>query len=544
MKYLLFINLLFLSVIISSQDIPPALKIKNATTKWQHMVVDDNFELDTFGLNDQNKFNCCVALNFDLFDSTLIVNNFCKNRIGDPHGYILQGIDIFSGKLKWQSIANNDNGLKDQEAYPYIYHRKDGHVDLLGFRKLGLPLTTFPGWRADVPSVPIRRIFDIETGQLISRDTDESDTVGINTPWLNGIMMPLTENKYAQVTNFLKDYQFYFKLRTMGLDPYNFDGLTHPTVQFTSDIPITVTSFSWAYNVFARYGEHSIVGLVTQQDQPTIGPLRTKVMKINMVNNSGEPDFELEFEKNIENKIKLPYASNGNFARINTHNGLIFISMVYLASGPKVKSWLLCLDSLGNEVFYIPSFELNETKNYTAFNLIGIQNNEIYFLCQPNSSGKGADIVKVTLAGEIKFLGSYESESPDHKLSNMRAIFTNFNEIIFSTVINSTYSYVAAFDPKDFNIDLTSTTEETNVINLFELQPNPSIDRITITIPEIHHAQSIYITDQTGRCVLQNQVSGNITEMDISPLQAGMYFVSLTDDAGRSIGRVEKLVKL
>ena len=94
-------------------------------------------------------------------------------------------------------------------------------------------------------------------------------------------------------------------------------------------------------------------------------------------------------------------------------------------------------------------------------------------------------------------------------------------------------------------LGLPSSTQDGSYTDaLFTISPNPSTNRVTITIPEIHHANNIYITDQTGRCVLQNRESSIITELDISALQAGMYFVSLTDDAGRSVGRVEKLVKM
>ena len=78
----------------------------------------------------------------------------------------------------------------------------------------------------------------------------------------------------------------------------------------------------------------------------------------------------------------------------------------------------------------------------------------------------------------------------------------------------------------------------------FSIAPNPSTNQITITTSEALSNSRIEIYDQIGRSVTSRRILSTATEIDISSLPTGLYFVSLVDDLGKRFGQVQKLVKI
>ncbi|MBK6499368.1 MAG: T9SS type A sorting domain-containing protein [Saprospiraceae bacterium] len=78
----------------------------------------------------------------------------------------------------------------------------------------------------------------------------------------------------------------------------------------------------------------------------------------------------------------------------------------------------------------------------------------------------------------------------------------------------------------------------------FSIAPNPSTNQITITTSEALSNSRIEIYDQIGRNIINHQISSSATEINISSLPTGLYFVSLVDDLGKRFGQVQKLVKI
>ena len=83
------------------------------------------------------------------------------------------------------------------------------------------------------------------------------------------------------------------------------------------------------------------------------------------------------------------------------------------------------------------------------------------------------------------------------------------------------------------------TPENTNQIetqNMFSLYPNPANTQVVINTNALQALGEVLITDMTGKIVKQFQTQKSTTEIDISTLENGIYFVK----AG---GVSQKLVK-
>jgi hypothetical protein len=78
----------------------------------------------------------------------------------------------------------------------------------------------------------------------------------------------------------------------------------------------------------------------------------------------------------------------------------------------------------------------------------------------------------------------------------------------------------------------------------FSIAPNPSTNQITVATTEALSNSQIEIYNQTGRHIINHQISSSAIEIDISSLPTGLYFVSLVDDLGKRFGQVQKLVKI
>lgn len=67
------------------------------------------------------------------------------------------------------------------------------------------------------------------------------------------------------------------------------------------------------------------------------------------------------------------------------------------------------------------------------------------------------------------------------------------------------------------------------------LYPNPVKEQLTITVPVGTRAIDLRILDAVGRTVHQQQLGGNIAEVDLKALPAGSYRCVLVTDAGRMV---------
>ena len=72
-------------------------------------------------------------------------------------------------------------------------------------------------------------------------------------------------------------------------------------------------------------------------------------------------------------------------------------------------------------------------------------------------------------------------------------------------------------------------------INLY---PNPASEKLTVT--SLYELESYKIYDVLGKLVSQGAANGNITDIDVSSLQTGLYFVNLSSGELQSTFKITK----
>ena len=68
------------------------------------------------------------------------------------------------------------------------------------------------------------------------------------------------------------------------------------------------------------------------------------------------------------------------------------------------------------------------------------------------------------------------------------------------------------------------------VNNLFRIIPNPSNDKITISSPELNGITQLSIFNISGEKVFERQLTNTETQIDISALPRGVYFVRVWNE--------------
>lgn len=72
------------------------------------------------------------------------------------------------------------------------------------------------------------------------------------------------------------------------------------------------------------------------------------------------------------------------------------------------------------------------------------------------------------------------------------------------------------------------------------LNPNPATDKITIEISELPIKSQISILNLNAQEILTRQITEPKTQLDISNLPSGVYFVQLTGDRTVEMGKIIK----
>lgn len=167
--------------------------------------------------------------------------------------------------------------------------------------------------------------------------------------------------------------------------------------------------------------------------------------------------------------------------------------------------------------------------------------NNIYFYKEkPDGSYQKAGEMINQNPALFAFLPHYMKQSDNGDL------FIQFSGILDSVYANQNFVlggwlYVCMIEGDKLGIRVNTEDYYTKA---FTIAPNPTSDHITVTTSETFTTGHILVNDQTGRIVAKSEITGDVTDMDTSSLSAGLYFISLVDQQGRQIGRVQKLVKM
>jgi hypothetical protein len=91
-------------------------------------------------------------------------------------------------------------------------------------------------------------------------------------------------------------------------------------------------------------------------------------------------------------------------------------------------------------------------------------------------------------------------------------------------------------NPEEVQQACLTIVEEAKTEEGIKIIPNPSTDKITISVPNGVTIDEVVIYNQTGQKVLQRKPINNT--LDISKLQHGMYIVELKTDQGKIRGKL------
>lgn len=86
-------------------------------------------------------------------------------------------------------------------------------------------------------------------------------------------------------------------------------------------------------------------------------------------------------------------------------------------------------------------------------------------------------------------------------------------------------------------VDQVASIDEKFRINI-SLFPNPASDKLTVT--SLYELESYKVYDVLGKLVSQGSANGNVTEIDMSALQNGLYFVNLSSGELQSTFKITK----
>ncbi len=539
--------LLLINTYLFSQD-PPIPNINNLTPKWYHVLVDTNFVQDTFGTNIDNPYTICFPNEYKTIGDKLLINNHCTTGLGDRHGNLIQYIDISTGKMRWARALNNDNYLVNQEFFPGMFYVEEtDEVVLKGFRKYGSPAISSPSWRFNFPSLLSTISLNAKDGSLKNHITNEDvrDTIPWN-PTSNAHFLKTSDNKvWMASAEFVPIKDFLIKVYELT---ENQKFVTTPALEYfyeKSDLlPYDL------YHVIGSDNNDNFYFTFLEKEIFAVSPFHFNLFKAHIETDGkdSEPQLRTVFSKDLSPYLQVPESVQGFFPRFKIYDDVIYLSMVYTDTldNNEIKRWLLCLDADGNERFYIKSLGADSQSYSQAIVFLGRKNGKTYFAIEgKDESEYSRHIMSVDDQGNIKKHTTLKTGDSALKINGLRgAISDSSDDVILAIQVNNMYYYTVAYDPLDLGIDFTSTTnEQTAVSKDFSFYPNPVYnDLIVQRHIETDRPVTATLIDIFGRTILTQALDQQINYLDISGMYAGLYFVKIADNEGKTI-KIQKVMK-
>ncbi|MDD5570645.1 MAG: T9SS type A sorting domain-containing protein [Bacteroidales bacterium] len=143
----------------------------------------------------------------------------------------------------------------------------------------------------------------------------------------------------------------------------------------------------------------------------------------------------------------------------------------------------------------------------------------------------------------------WDAEGPLVELEINQRISDNNNVMLDAKSFSNTFSLIYSVRNGDgtFNIYLLQwtlgTTEVNNAISNsdFRIFPNPACNQICVETIENHINGSVYITNINGQELIRQQIKDSKTQINISNLPSGIYFVKLVTDKTVEVRKIIKV---
>jgi|GEM_PF-5118857 len=139
-------------------------------------------------------------------------------------------------------------------------------------------------------------------------------------------------------------------------------------------------------------------------------------------------------------------------------------------------------------------------------------------------------------AGDIELISTYESYTWT-SAADYGIMIAAYGTVIYPTVLPTQGGILYSRIPPQPTTGIEQLAGDQSGIMLC---PNPAHNAFQLIFKSPANNAQLKIFSADGRVVLQNNLSGNNTNVDISSLSSGIYYVEITDGKNRSI---HKLIK-
>ncbi|MBK6667815.1 MAG: T9SS type A sorting domain-containing protein [Saprospiraceae bacterium] len=550
MKTLFRFILLFFSVVVYGQDpIPPTFMEANPI--WHHYMQNKNVIKNQPSDFINNNNSVFPVTNFLLKDSflTVISSTFQVNFSID--GFIIKHINIHTGQEVWSDVFNKFNGADSYFSPTFdASFDKNGNIEVKGNRKIdSIGINSYP--------MAFRRCYDSQTGKVLYTKYDPTNVAvkpSVSSA-AHGVYLPVNaDSMYLNLFNTVEGYPDTFRYYIQGvLFNEAMDKVIEPfacKLELKPDIAVDIFSFKGG-SVYKLNDTLALYDFRLKPSQNSGIEFEVKLIWINYKNPQN-----IFIEKIVDIIDKSPYNWNTpSSVEIEIRGNEIFI-MDNIVDFPQLKArpYILKLDIYGNEMAYYDDIAIPNSDYANAF-LLSSSDSLSYFICFPSVKGgiHGLDIVQVDNNKQYKYVASLtlnnKTDKEKYRVSRLNRYLVDgkiliYNGLYDTEIFENRVHWIMAWDLEELIKGSASGVDNTMISSTFSIAPNPSTNQITITTSEALSNSRIEIYDQIGRNIINHQISSSATEINISSLPTGLYFVSLVDDLGKRFGQVQKLVKI
>jgi hypothetical protein len=102
------------------------------------------------------------------------------------------------------------------------------------------------------------------------------------------------------------------------------------------------------------------------------------------------------------------------------------------------------------------------------------------------------------------------------------------------------YNILGDYQSDCFEVNVGINDQDQYNRKFFTVYPNPANDQITIELSKLERDPHLTIFNVNGRKVIERKIVENETQIDISALQRGVYFVRLQNEKTIEVGKMVK----
>lgn len=542
MRLLTIIILLALYELVQCQDDVTHIHFREATPIWEHYMVDTTL-IPIPGQPYWNKYTTLSTGPIKRDGNNLyVLGRSLEPVLLNDYGFVLDKLDINTGYKFWSVLNTRYNG-NENDLYMNIGISKDRNIDLFG-------VVNDSVYNVFAINKKIDQLTGTLTHKTISQDTVLKTFNSKNTfvPYILKdsfyLITYLRGSNQGTDQNPIYDY---------GANTLSFDGklklLSKNRFLFDFD-SLGVFSIEQPTYINQLNG-NTILSLAYRDRYDSWDNPGTQLMWLDVSNPKDVKMIKIKDYSDI-----IPGTHSSLFLqRFNTINNTIHISHHYPNFDIQTYAcYILWMDSIGNIKTYIPVPHYKDN-TYLLCNMIYANDDFAYLIASPsvnrNNSDTAFDIIRIDKGVDsIKYISSLSTQDGETFGNfNIQTLYDDGLFIIGGLASKSNEPEkkaftVYCFKGSDLGIDFKplSVNEKLADDTKMKLYPNPTIKNLYVEINELKENSNILVFDILGNIVKKSLIYNNITQLNFSDLNTGIYIVKLIDSSGHVRG-VSKVMK-